>query len=194
MISAPFLLSSQISCGAIFMCPATPEWKIKLDKAFFEKASKCQKGDDKACETILQDAKDKQQMCNNCRGCSGEEKYQEVAEIAKETNGCEHHKNGDACFALATREGLRAEQRNEYSSKEVALYEKACDYGADLACKMAKSRGKEMSEGMMKNAEKKQCTDACKSTYPLCIKECGKTSECQNKCIRQVQICISTCN
>lgn len=194
LVATPILLSFQTSCGAIFMCPATPEWKIKLDKAFFKKASECENGDDEACKTISQDAMDKQETCKNCRGCSGEEKYEEVAEMAKEKNGCEYHKNGDACFALATREGLKAEQRNQYSSEEVALYKKACEYGSPLACKMAKSRGDEMTEGIMKNAEKMECTNACKSNYPSCMNTCGKTSACQNKCIRQVRVCMSTCN
>lgn len=182
-------------CGVIVMCPSNTAYKRQLDREFYAKAGKCENGDDKVCETISEDAKKKVQMCKDCSGCSGEETYVEVAEIAKEKNLCNHKKDATACFALAVREGAAADAKNEYSSLEVALYQKSCEYGDQLGCKMAASRGQDMSAGMAKNFEARQCGEGCKLLYGPCMRECGSQSrQCLGKCSNDVGVCMSSCH
>lgn len=187
------LISFQASCGIIVMCPVNADAQEKLNMEFSNNILKCSHGDDKVCEKVVNDAVDLQKMCKNCRRCKGDEKYEEEATDAKNMNRCQYHKDGEACFAVATREGLKSKEKHRYSYDEVAYYKLACEYGNTLACELAKSRGDEMAAGIEKNVAAKECTDGCNSVYPSCLVGCNNTIQCRNECMQQLKMCHSSC-
>lgn len=119
----------ETGCGIIAMCPSNHAYKRQLDREFFEKASKCESGDDSSCSSIDADAKKKVQMCKDCSGCDGKENYEEVAADAKSKNRCNKHSEALSCRALAAKIDAQAKARGEYSDEAVTYYEKACSYG-----------------------------------------------------------------
>lgn len=188
-------IPSGVGCGIIVMCPSNDAYRRKLDADFYDKTKKCENGEDASCTNLSEEANQKIQMCKDCRGCSGNEKYNVFAMDALDKNHCLYHHDGDACFSLATREGTKAELLHVYSFEEVEFYEKSCEYGNSLGCKMAKSRRKDAEEGVARNIAKKECESGCKLLYEPCMKDCNESRRnCDNKCASQVRTCLRSCN
>lgn len=207
----PFLLSGAIAlgtilalpvetgCGIIVMCPANYGSKRALDREFFTKASKCENGDDPSCTAIDDDAKKKVQMCKDCSGCDGTEKYEDVAKDAKAKNRCNHHSEAAACLAIASELDAQAKAKGVYSDDAIVYFQKACKYGDQPSCDREKQLSQSEGNARAVALQRNQCVQGCYALAhvvdgcPSCM---SIGSMAPQRCIdgcQQIGLCMQSC-
>jgi len=191
------LVPVQTGCGLVVMCPSNDAYKRQLDGKFFSKASHCASGDDKACDGLDNEAKDKEKSCHNCNNCDGKEKYVEVAATAKLKNGCDHHADGTACYQLGAKEDEEASAKNKFSPEAIMHFQKACELGKVLdSCKRSKLLSEDQSKAVEHAKGVASCQAACASSMPAGCPSCLTVEHIPPTCAEachNLQVCLSTC-